>query len=200
MHEGDRAARSAAFTLIEMLVVIGIIGVLAALLLPALTSAREKARRTSCLNNLNQFSKGLESHCRDFGGYFPCYPGWGVDPTLDTGGDSDLSLVSGGITYSAYINSALYTCRMTGFIPRGPAITGGNPQAQYKPIIPLSAVGTQEPLSLLIFGGGLTGVVGPAAVACGHAFPGVNFFRTILLWHFLDTQSEIDVASGGTAP
>jgi prepilin-type N-terminal cleavage/methylation domain-containing protein len=179
MLDGDRAGLSAAFTLIEMLVVIAIIGMLAALLLPALTSAREKARRTSCLNNLSQFSKGLESYCSDFGGYFPCYPGWGVDPTADTGGDSDLSLVSGGITYSAHINNAPYTCQMTGFIPRGPAITGGNPQAPYKPIIPFSAVGTQEPLSLPIFGGAPTGAVGTAAVMCGHAFPGVNFFRTI---------------------
>ena len=50
------------FTLVEMLTVIAIIGILIALLLPALGLAREVARQTACMNNLRQFGQGLHVH------------------------------------------------------------------------------------------------------------------------------------------
>jgi len=66
-----------AFTLIELLVVIAIIAILAALLLPALAAAREKSRRTACINNLHQIAIGLESYSSEYKGYYPSWNGYG---------------------------------------------------------------------------------------------------------------------------
>lgn len=57
--------RMPAFTLIELLVVIAIIAILAALLLPALSSAKEKARRAACKNSMRQFSLAVQMYGND---------------------------------------------------------------------------------------------------------------------------------------
>lgn len=77
-----RHRSQAAFTIVELLVVVAIIGVLVALLLPAVQAARESARRSSCNNKLKQLALGCLSHADAHGqlpprGYSSVLKGWG---------------------------------------------------------------------------------------------------------------------------
>ena len=66
-----KAKNKSGFTLVEVLVVIGIIGVLASLLLPVLARAKSKANRIKCVNNLSQIGKAFISFSTNFDGRLP---------------------------------------------------------------------------------------------------------------------------------
>jgi len=71
----------AGFTLIEVLVVISIISILAALIFPVFASVRGSARRTACLSNLRQLGSAVTLYTDEYDGQYP----WGADPAdLDT--------------------------------------------------------------------------------------------------------------------
>ena len=65
------AARRRAFTLIEILIVLTVIGILAALLFPAFSRVKDSARTTSCANNLHQLGLVMEMYSADNNGFYP---------------------------------------------------------------------------------------------------------------------------------
>jgi prepilin-type N-terminal cleavage/methylation domain-containing protein len=114
--------RRAGFTLVELLVVIGIIAVLVAILLPALTKAREAANRTVCMSNLRQMGAALNMYANAYHGVWPRYyspaPGGGwedanISTTFAWGNDGTtypLGRYGVGLLYPYLRHSQVFYC------------------------------------------------------------------------------------------
>ena len=124
-----------AFTLVELLVVIAIIALLAALLLPALKSARDQGRRAVCMNNLHQIYVGAMAYDIDFDSNVPQDGRTNNPPGVDgsmTSDEAEYALgwtpMTGWACYvtNNYVNLNLLTCPSQGWKPvltqNGPGI------------------------------------------------------------------------------
>jgi prepilin-type N-terminal cleavage/methylation domain-containing protein len=117
------------FTLLELLVVIAIIAILTALLFPALRSAKGRARRTACKNNLRQINLGLRMYSDDSSDKAPRTPGTTNSPGLNWSGYKTVMKSYVGLNGAPSPQDKLFACPadtfyydMTGsfrYVPKG---------------------------------------------------------------------------------
>ena len=133
-----RRAGPSGFTLIELLVVIAIIAILAAILLPALNSARERGRAASCINNLKQIGSGAGQYISDcdfyprsnvFGGDDMTYPPWftQIAPYINMPVDSGAY----GPVFQANYSYGVYRCPSNTIVRNKGQIYGGRDGINY---------------------------------------------------------------------
>ena len=161
MREFNSPRSRRAFTLIELLVVVSIVGLLIAMLLPAVQAAREASRRAQCINNLKQIGLALENYSSVFGVYPPGWIDWG----------SSLDIPAWG-----------WGARLLGFLEQSPLVPG-DLLGQY---FATQATATVQTTTLAVFlcpsspGGGLVEIPVGGLAPFGPAGTKNNFLQHVI--------------------
>jgi prepilin-type N-terminal cleavage/methylation domain-containing protein len=140
-----------AFTLIELLVVIAIIGILASLLLPALSRAKEKAHTATCINNMHQLGLAMRLYVDDNSGTFPSASAFEVNPATgnrltDPAIIRSTQAVPGGFDPIAALSSHILSARARPLYPYlKPSQVYACPRDKGQAILPCASAVKQQP-------------------------------------------------------
>ena len=188
-----RRARRSGFTLVELLVVIGIIATLVGLLLPAVQAARESGRRNTCINNLSQLGKAVIS----FDGQKQFIPGWRNPHPNNSVSNAGDTVAKGAVSWPVLILPNLERKDAYALWTSATASTGALPTGVQPPAMAIlkcpSSPADDDNLPSLAYAGN----VGICALSSGKQSKNDGVMMDTLGGSYSAARNSIDFVSSG---